>query len=129
MRTAHAQRTIWGLFLATATLLAMNGCPKGDAVSPDDDEEQVTVTLENLDVLAVHVLGEGESFPTGRLEQGEDRFVIYDMRPNEETEFRAGRNGSIISTKKCKCTSACDSGGDGTAGVEWTGSALACKGW
>ena len=136
MRTPRSWRKFLILLLIPASLL-VKGCglfgPSED--DPHGEEVGITATLLNLDHpalgLAVHLLGPDETFPTGRLDPGQSRTYTFLSRVNGQTEFRAGRNGDIIATKSCTCTTAVCGLSDGPrlVRVEWNGSALACVSW
>jgi hypothetical protein len=116
----------------------LQGCGKNIAGGdPNAVTVQLPVTYKNLDTPFVgpniHLFGPNETFsPSNRLEPGQSRSVTIPMRRNEEALITAGRNGTVITTKKCKCTSACPATGTtpvGSAQVEWNGSAISCVAW
>jgi hypothetical protein len=107
---------------------------------PHAPSVQVSVVLKNLTtpVLGdpVHLFGPNEEMsPSNRVEPAGSRTQVVTMRRDEQAVFYAGRNGSVLAQKTCKCTSACPAqsgdGGPTVTGpsVEWSGSTLSCHGW
>lgn len=141
MRSQVSWRNAKLLSCLSVSVLLLNGCWEaakniagGD---PNASTVELGVTFKNLDTPVVgqniHIFGPNEDFsPSNRLEPGDSRTAVIRMRRDEEALFTAGRNGTVITTKKCKCTSACPATGISPVGsprVEWNGSALSCPGW
>lgn len=127
--------------LVSVALFVLSGCWQ-DAKNiaggdPNASTVSLPVTYKNLDTPVIgeniHLFGPNEDFsPSNRLAPGDFRSTRIPMRRNEEALITAGRNGSVITTKKCKCTSACPETGFtpvGSARVEWNGSAISCVAW
>lgn len=141
MRNPRSWRKIWILLLMPASLLVLKGCGTKDIAGGDPDAKdiQLTVRLENLDTPLlgqdIHILGPNMDFPQGKVTPGQTNVTtVITMRRDEEAIFQAGRNGTILKSITCKCTSACPSKGTtqvGTPKVTWSGSSavLACVGW
>lgn len=140
VRNGYSWRSLWTSLALPVSFLTLVSCNDssggtGNVLGPD---VQLTVRLENREpaVLgeAVHLFRKGaETFPCCQVQpQLERNTPAFTARQNGTYEFEAGRNGQVLDTKGCKCTSACPAQTGGTVGtptVRWNGTALSCIGW
>jgi len=96
-----------GKFIVFVLILLSVGC------FGDDDEpiaptqsQIVTVILENKDNQPAHLFSawHSESFPCCQVAPGGDRSVQLSTQQGYDVEVSAGRNGQILTTKKCNVT-------------------------
>ena len=134
----HGDRIYRGLaipFIALASMASVCGTGTGPTSIHAGQNVSKQVRLVNTESEAVHLFKENESFPCCQVEAGGAREVTVTWfdRINDDTdntfthEFRAGRNGAIVSTRACTVTAV---GGQATVlRVVFEGGALACSGW